>query len=75
MSRGVTLRTGAIGGVLRTGQGQLAGCYEQERCGEVLRTGQGPLAGCCEQDRVQWWGVTNRTVNLTGFIKGREFLY
>ena len=63
MSRGVTLRTGAIGGVLRTGQGPLVGCW---------RTGQSALAGCYEQDRDQWrgvgeqdrvhWrGVTNRT--------------
>jgi len=56
-------KIGTTGGVLRTGQGPLARCYEQDRdhwrgvknrtgtIGVVLRTGQGPLAGCYVQDR------------------------
>ena len=57
--------TGTIGGLLRTGQSPVAGCYEQDKkdwrgvanrtgiIGGVLRTGQSPVA--------EWRGVANRT--------------
>jgi hypothetical protein len=87
MSRGVTYSTGTIGGVLHTGQGLLAGCYEQYRdhwrgvknrtvpSGGVLRTGQGPLVGYYEPDRVQWRGVTNRIGTIGGVLRTGQWTY
>ena len=77
---GVTYSTRTIGGVLRTGQSPVAGCYEQDRnrwgitymtrtIGGVFRTGRSPVAVCYEQDRDRWRCVKNRT-GTTGGVLG-----